>query len=52
MPDVTALVEQLRDIWTGLPSYDNEAEWLENLEAVIGDLCKATGTDTAEFPGA
>lgn len=47
---VEELVEQLRDIWTGRDTYDDDEVWLANVEHMIGELCCATGNETATFP--
>ena len=35
------LVEQMRDIWEGRESYTNDVDWLDNLEAPIGEVVLA-----------
>ena len=35
------LVEQMRDIWEGRESYTNDVDWLDNLEATIGEVVLA-----------
>ena len=32
------LVEQMRDVWEGRESYTNDVDWLDNLEATIGEI--------------
>jgi hypothetical protein len=43
-------IEQLRDIWTGRDTYNSDAEWLDHVNAALGELCTASGQITAEFP--
>lgn len=31
-------VEQLRDMWDGQETYDDDQEWLDNVEAALRDL--------------
>ena len=50
LSSVNNLIEQLRDIWTGRSTYDNDKEWLDNIGHMIGELCEATGNETAGFP--
>lgn len=48
--EVNSLVEQLRDIWLAESTYACRQEWLDNVGAVIGELCEATGNSTSTFP--
>lgn len=32
------LVEQLRDVWNGRDTYDDDEEWLDNTHEAIRDL--------------
>lgn len=36
-------VEQLRDIWCGRLTYDDDGQWLDNVEAIIQSLSKRAG---------
>jgi len=34
------LIEQLRDIWTGRKTYEDDEEWLSNLEEIVTEIIK------------
>ncbi len=45
------LVEQLRDIYCGRLTYDNDVEWLDNVDAAMSDLCSELFYDFAPQSG-
>jgi hypothetical protein len=34
------LIEQLRDIWTGRKTYEDDEEWLSNLKEIVTEIIK------------
>ena len=40
------LVEQMRDTWSGRTTYTDDDEWLDNVEAIIGEVVNACGLET------
>jgi len=34
------LIEQLKDIWTGRKTYEDDEEWLSNLEEIVTEIIK------------
>jgi len=42
------LVEQLRDIWTGRETYNDDDEWIDNLGSIIDELVKAFNLEIIE----
>lgn len=36
-------VEQLRDLWCGRLTYNNDGEWLDNVESMVESLSKRAG---------
>ena len=42
-------VEQLRDIFYGRLTYDDDVEWVSNLKHSVIDLCVQTGCVTMEM---
>lgn len=36
-------VEQLRDIWCGRLTYNDDGDWLDNVEATLMELCAKAG---------
>lgn len=41
--DELLIVEQLLDMWVGRKTYNDDREWLDNVDGMMGELAKATG---------
>ena len=46
--DVAQDIEQLRDIFYARFTYDNDVEWVDNLETALYELCQKSGQNTVE----
>ncbi len=50
-PSTIELVEQLRDIYCGRLTYNDDVEWLDNVDAIMDELCLELGYDFAPQSG-
>ena len=46
--DVAQDIEQLRYIFYARFTYDNDVEWVDNLETALYELCQKSGQNTVE----
>ena len=42
---INVAIEQLRDVYCGRSSYTSNAEWLDNLDTCMQELCTLVGLD-------
>jgi len=47
--ELDVLVEQMRDIWSGRTAYKDDAEWLDNVEAIIDEVVRACDLEPIEM---
>lgn len=45
MSDIHQMVEQLRDIYCGRQTYNDDEEWIANLDNQMQELCQSAGLD-------
>lgn len=51
MTAINQMVEQLRDIYCGRATYNDDAEWVANLDHQMRQLCDEVGLDFAPQEG-
>ena len=48
LAELKTSIEQLRDIFYTRSTYDNDDEWLDNLDCCLLELCQQVGLDTVQ----